>query len=179
MAVASATGFPNQILSTVSGTLTAFLPITTPWPAIQSCSSQIYGLADYRNIAFDPYYGLNISPNAPTPCLPPEVTASWNQPSGQLPRYALGPTFVCPGAYYPVSTNVINSETQQVLCCPSYVVPAPKPVPQRLIFHAQILHSQHRPDDKTAFSRSMRLHHDQRPSSHLPVIHKRSLGMDI
>jgi hypothetical protein len=117
------TSFSEEILETNSGTITAWLPISTPWLSIAACSSQIYaqraGLGG-NLIAFDPLYGESIVPSA-IPCLPTEVTSSWYQSNSAITTL-LGPTFVCPGAYSAVETILVNSLMQQVLCCPSYVL---------------------------------------------------------
>jgi hypothetical protein len=115
------TSFPDQSLQTVSGTITAWLPISSPWLSIAACSSQIYaqraGLGG-NLIAYDPLYGESIIPSA-IPCLPTEVTSSWYQSDSAITT-VLGPTFVCPGAYSAVETILVNTSTQQILCCPSY-----------------------------------------------------------
>jgi hypothetical protein len=118
----SGTTFSDEILETNSGTVTTWLPLSTPWLSIQACSSQIYaqraGLGA-NLIAFDPLYGLEISASA-IPCLPSEVTAWYLQAqTNSLTTTLLGPTFVCPGAYSAVETILVNSKTQQILCCPS------------------------------------------------------------
>ncbi|RDL34346.1 uncharacterized protein BP5553_07474 [Venustampulla echinocandica] len=115
-----ASSFPAESVQTLSGTITAWLPISTPWVSIAACSSQIYaqraGLGG-NLIAFDPLYGESIVPTA-IPCLPSEVTSSWYQSNTETTT-VLGPTFVCPAAYSAVQTILVNSLTQQVLCCPS------------------------------------------------------------
>ena len=120
------TTFSGESLQTISGTVTAWLPITTPWISIAACSDQIYaqraGLGG-NLIAFDPLYGESIVPSA-IPCLPAEVTSSWFQSNTAITT-VLGPTFVCPGAYTAVETILVNSLTQQILCCPSYVFSLP------------------------------------------------------
>jgi hypothetical protein len=117
----SGTTFSDEILETNSGTVTAWLPLSTPWLSIQACSSQIYaqraGLGA-NFIAFDPLYGLEISASA-IPCLPSEVSAWYLQGQNSPTTTLLGPTFVCPGAYSAVETILVNSQTQQILCCPS------------------------------------------------------------
>lgn len=112
--------FSDESLQIISGTTTAWLPISSPWLSIAACSSQIYaqraGLGG-NLIAFDPLFGESIVPSA-IPCLPTEVTSSWYQ-SNSATTTVLGPTFVCPGAYSAVETILVNSLTQQILCCPS------------------------------------------------------------
>jgi hypothetical protein len=111
--------FSDEILQTISGTTTAWLPLTTPWVSIAACSSQLYGEFGVGPvIAFDPYYGSVIASNQ-IPCLPPEATVWYNQPADGKTLYLLGPTFVCPAAYYPAQTLAVNSGTQEILCCPT------------------------------------------------------------
>jgi hypothetical protein len=116
------TTFSDESLITVSGVTTAWLPIPTPWLSIAACSTEIYaqraGLGG-NLIAFDPLFGESIIPSA-IPCLPTEVTSSWFQSNTGITT-VLGPTFVCPGAYSPVQTILVNPTMEQVLCCPSYV----------------------------------------------------------
>ena len=110
---------------TKDGTVTSFLPLSTPWSSISDCSSQIYQQLDGHLLAFDPYYRASISPSA-VACFAPEITAWWNQQtqaSGPLTLTALGPGFVCPGLYTPAATGLVHSVTTQLFCCPSYVRP--------------------------------------------------------
>ncbi|KAI9640489.1 hypothetical protein NHQ30_011235 [Ciborinia camelliae] len=110
--------FTDAIIQTVSGTLTSWLPVTTPWTAFASCSTEVYAQLDHNAILFDPYYQTSVVPGANSaPCLPPEATAWWDQEIDNV--ILLGPTFVCPLAYSAVETLVANSATQQTLCCPS------------------------------------------------------------
>jgi hypothetical protein len=108
---------------TQDGTVTSFLPLSTPWSSISDCSSQIYQQPDGHLIAFDPYYRASISPSA-VACFAPEITAWWSQQtqaSGPPTPTVLGPEFVCPGLYTPAATGLVNSFTTQLFCCPSYV----------------------------------------------------------
>jgi len=110
------------LTQTVNGAVTAWLPLSTPGVLIPACSSQIYAQV-LGFFAFNPLFGLSISPNAPT-CLPTEVTASWSQQlEPKVPTTTLlGPTFVCPAAYSAVTTIMVDITSQQILCCPSYVI---------------------------------------------------------
>ena len=108
----------GSILSTVSGTPVEFLPLPTPWPSGAGCSEYKYQQLDGHFLAWDPFLGASLDANART-CLPTQVTSWWNQVSGAATSTALGPTFVCPEAYYAVQTALIASVTQNVFCCPS------------------------------------------------------------
>ncbi|ESZ93242.1 hypothetical protein SBOR_6342 [Sclerotinia borealis F-4128] len=110
--------FTDASIQTASGTTTSWLPVITPWTGSPSCSTEVYAQPDHDAILFDPYYQTSVVPGANTaPCLPPEATAWWDQGADQA--VLLGPTFVCPSAYSAVETLVVNSATQQTLCCPS------------------------------------------------------------
>lgn len=93
--------FSDEFLQTVLGTTTAFLPVATPWSLTRGCSSLLY--QQFPNggvIAFDPiYFSLVSSSNQ---CLLPEATVWWDPPADGKTVYVLGPTFVCPVAYYAV-----------------------------------------------------------------------------
>jgi hypothetical protein len=114
--------------STSPSISTIYLPLTSPFYSPPECSSQFYEISSGSLIAFDPFYEVFISPSGPT-CLPPQVTSSWQHdfdPVFYPTPVALGPAFACPDAYStiatePVNTLAVNSNTQSVLCCPSYV----------------------------------------------------------
>lgn len=120
----STTTFSAESLTVVSGATTAYLPVSTAWVSVEACSTQIYQAQDAFFIAFDPYYGQNIQTTLRIPCLPPEATSSWQQ-TNSATTTVLGPTFVCPSAYTSVLNRVVNSFTNQLLCCPSYVKSSP------------------------------------------------------
>lgn len=104
---------------TVSGTPTpvSFIPLSTPYPSKDGCSGYIYEQVDGHFIAWDPFYGASLDTKARS-CFPSEVSSWWSQAAETSIFTALGPTFVCPGAYSAVQTVVIASDTQKVFCCP-------------------------------------------------------------
>lgn len=110
---------------TVGGTPTVFLPLPTPWPAGDGCTSNLYLHTPVSNphtfLAWDPLYGASMIPSAQS-CLPPQVSSWWSQPASESTYTALGPTFVCPQAYSAVQTVLVATSVQQVFCCPSYVM---------------------------------------------------------
>ncbi len=125
--MATTTTFSKSVQLGNGNLVTAWLPLSTPWPSIASCSAQIYAKNSGPGatlLAYDPLYGQSIFPLASTqvPCLPPQVTSSWQQNSNPGITTLLGPMFVCPAAYSAVQTILINTTTQHILCCPSYVL---------------------------------------------------------
>ena len=100
---------------------TSWIPVITPWPFTEACSSEIYSQNNGRMVAFDPLYYSSIDPAALT-CLPPAITSWWFQTRQALFTTSLGP-FVCPAAYSTGSASLVNSYTAEVFCCPSYVNP--------------------------------------------------------
>lgn len=105
---------------TVAAITTVWLPLPTAYPSISGCATEIYKPGGGEIFDWDPLYRATISPAA-TGCLPREVSSSYNQGAlSQTDRTTLlGPTFVCPAAYQPVATFVIDSYTKQTLCCPT------------------------------------------------------------
>ncbi|KAH8817513.1 hypothetical protein F5884DRAFT_631487, partial [Xylogone sp. PMI_703] len=125
-----ATSLASTIL-TMGGTPTVFLPLPTAWPAGDDCTSNLYLHTPVSNpntfLAWDPLYGESMVTSASS-CLPPQVTAWWNQGSSNTPYTALGPTFVCPEAYSAVQTVLVAKTLQQMFCCPSqYSLLIPQP----------------------------------------------------
>ncbi|EPE31058.1 kinesin light chain, putative [Glarea lozoyensis ATCC 20868] len=106
--------FPHKSLQTVSGTITAWLPLSTPFIRDASCSTAIAKLGG--NL-----YALDFYNNNRTGlCLPDEIVGPWEAQISHSPtRTLVGPTFVCPEAYSAVQTIVISHSTSQTLCCPS------------------------------------------------------------
>lgn len=106
---------------TNGGVVTSWLPVSSAWPSVSQCSTEIYSqLGGGVAIGFDPYYGIYISTQVT--CLPPYATSWWNQPD-QTPaqtRTSIGP-LVCPQLYTTAYTSVVNSESTFIACCPSYV----------------------------------------------------------
>ncbi|RYC54550.1 hypothetical protein CHU98_g11658 [Xylaria longipes] len=85
------------------------------------CSGYIYDASNDSSgdafLAFDSYYGQELIPNAGT-CLPAEVTAWWQQEKVPTTT-SLGPEFVCPEAYYTVTSPDTDESFKQVFCCPT------------------------------------------------------------
>jgi hypothetical protein len=109
--------FPSKSLETLSGTITAWLPLPTPFISIAACSSQIYKIpAREPFVAFEPSFTTAIIPGA-LQCLPLEVASSWEAKNTETTT-VLGPTFVCPAAYSGVQTVTVNPSTTQTICCP-------------------------------------------------------------
>ncbi|EPE26280.1 hypothetical protein GLAREA_02192 [Glarea lozoyensis ATCC 20868] len=106
---------PAKSITTESGTITAWLPILTPYASIAACSSQIYRIAS-DIIAYDPYFPIGMGVTG-LHCLPEELSLSWWQRDTETTT-VLGPTFMCPEAYSAVSTVSFPSSIQ-TLCCPS------------------------------------------------------------
>jgi hypothetical protein len=106
---------------TNNGVVTSWLPVTTAWPSIQQCSTDIYSqLGGGVALAFDPYYGRFI--NTQITCLPPAATLWWSRVL-QTPAQTitgLGP-LECPQLYTTGTTSVINPMSTFVACCPSQV----------------------------------------------------------
>jgi hypothetical protein len=118
LSMSNTTPFPKESLQTVSGKVTAWLPLTTPWPSSSDCNTHVYAQnGDGTLIGWDPYFDLYVEPSS-IHCLPPEVTSSWWQSNSDTVTL-LGPSFACPSAYSAVQTNLIASSTQHILCCPS------------------------------------------------------------
>ena len=118
--------FSDESFQAGTGTIaTAWLPLSSPWPAEESCSTQIYaqrGGLGGNLIAFDPLFGEEISPLtvSEVPCLPPQVTSSWFQSNSGVTT-VLGPVFNCPEAYSAVQTILTDPLREHIFCCPSYV----------------------------------------------------------
>jgi hypothetical protein len=106
---------PTKSLTTESGTITAWLPVLTPYPSIAACSSQVFR-NDGGIIAFDPYFPGHMGDTG-VHCLPQELSLSWWQRDAGTTTI-LGPTFVCPEAWSVVKTIEYPTAVQS-LCCPS------------------------------------------------------------
>jgi hypothetical protein len=106
---------------TVTGSPTAFLPLSTAYP-FQSDCGKIYEQYNAESgatmLAWDPIYGSYMDHKAES-CLPDVVSAWWNQDSSGNVYTALGPSFVCPDAYSAVQTALVASSIQQTFCCPT------------------------------------------------------------
>ena len=130
----------SSTILTIGGTPTIFLPVPSPYPYENGCSTNIYQFQSATFLAWDPIYGKSIS--AATSCFPPQVTSWWLQASDALIYTALGPTFACPEAYSTVSTNVVATSVEEVYCCPSYVAKLHPENPLRLTrLTKQAIHS--------------------------------------
>jgi hypothetical protein len=107
---------------TNAGTVTSWLPLTTPWPSSQGCSSIFLAHGNFAAGAvayvFDPTYGISVDANVR--CWPPEATTWWAQTflGNTGTTVELGP-FVCPAAYTTATTTVVNALSTLVGCCPS------------------------------------------------------------
>jgi hypothetical protein len=120
-AATSTWSIPVADLQTISDTPTAWLPLSTAFTSKPECSTQLFAQSNGQAVLYDPYYGLVVDPDSGE-CLPPDVTAWWNQDTKT--RVMLGPTFVCPSAYSAVQTVSMDSVFRQTLCCPK-LVPSP------------------------------------------------------
>jgi hypothetical protein len=107
---------------TNSGVVTSWLPISTAWPSVSQCSTEIYSQLGGGGVAigFDPYFGMYIS--SQTTCLPPVATEWWNQekqtPAQTVTSLGGGPS-ICPQLYTTAHTSILNSMSTFVACCPS------------------------------------------------------------
>lgn len=111
------TAFMTEV---ASGTTTSYLPLTSAWPSIADCSSQIWTW-DNTMMVFDPTF-RQYQTNTNLYCQPPEVTSSWTQvaQTPQLTTTSLG-GFDCGGMYSTVASTVINDARTYVVCCPKLV----------------------------------------------------------
>lgn len=109
------------------GTVTSWLSLTTVFPYQSGCSSSIWarwGFIEsltFDAVAFDPGYGITVDPAVV--CMPSQVTLWWETETaptvnGVATRYSVG-LIACPEAFTTAGTSVVNSETTQVICCPS------------------------------------------------------------
>jgi hypothetical protein len=106
---------------TILGTPVQLIPLPTAWPSGRDCDSYIYLQAGGgRFIGWDPFYASALDARAGS-CLPPQVTSWWFQTTDPIDSTytGLGPTFVCPEAYYPATTASIDEDTRETFCCPS------------------------------------------------------------
>ncbi|KAH8667617.1 hypothetical protein BGZ60DRAFT_564800 [Tricladium varicosporioides] len=102
---------------TFAGTTTTYLPLTSAWPSINQCNSDIYWIPDGSAVIYDPSIGAS---NTLLRCLPPEATQWWLQskPTPQFTVTSLGPV-VCPQAYTTAFTRIEGEGTTLVACCPT------------------------------------------------------------
>ncbi|KAI1356099.1 hypothetical protein F5Y01DRAFT_268530 [Xylaria sp. FL0043] len=105
---------------TSEGTVTSFLPLTTPFTPSAECSDY-FRLNGPSLVAFDPGYGLDIDPLVR--CVPSAVTTWWEQ--GRLgdnnedhTAISIGP-LVCPYEWRTVATSVADESSTAAMCCPS------------------------------------------------------------
>ena len=110
-------------------TVTSWLPLTTTFPYQSGCSSAIWARLGFVQsetfdaVAFDPGYGITVDPAVT--CMPSQVTLWWETETapvlnGLTTRYSVGP-IVCPGGFTTAGTSVVNEQSTQVACCPSWV----------------------------------------------------------
>ncbi|KAH6671947.1 hypothetical protein B0J14DRAFT_669419 [Halenospora varia] len=111
------TTFTPHPPNTFAGTTTTYLPLTSAWPSINQCNSDIYWIPDGSAVIYDPSIGAS---NTLLRCLPPEATQWWLQskPTPQFTVTSLGPV-VCPQAYTTAFTRVEGEGTTLVACCPT------------------------------------------------------------
>ncbi|EPE31057.1 hypothetical protein GLAREA_04024 [Glarea lozoyensis ATCC 20868] len=122
----------SRSLQTSNDTVTAWLPISTPFPSALGCSTLFHG-NENGIYAFDPFYKVYIAPKAPR-CLPIEATflslaqesdldsttiTTLGKTQVLTTTTVLGPTFVCPQAYSEVKTISLDASRTETLCCPS------------------------------------------------------------
>lgn len=104
--------------STLSGTVTSWLPITSAWPSVAECQTLVWQnpeATQFEDID-DPGYGIDV--NSDLTCLPPVATQWWEQTQGAVTTYSLGP-LVCPEAYFTANTSTNGPSSTWVACCPS------------------------------------------------------------
>ncbi|KUJ11608.1 uncharacterized protein LY89DRAFT_722728 [Mollisia scopiformis] len=121
---ASATTHPPE---TSFGTVTSWLPLTTPFVSPDGCSSALWARwgfiqsESYNALAFDPSYD-GISFDGRLSCLPPEAKLWWERDSsvksGVSTEYSIG-LIVCPQDYATVGTSIVGAGSTWVACCPS------------------------------------------------------------
>lgn len=105
--------------STLSGTTTTWLPITSAWPSVAACQTIVWNNPVYTqyNDVNDPGYGILV--DKALTCLPPVATTWWeSQPNDGVNTYNLGP-IVCPSAYSTATTSTKGIGSTWVACCPS------------------------------------------------------------
>ncbi|KAK6615402.1 hypothetical protein H4I95_00554 [Botrytis cinerea] len=99
-----------------AGVVTTWLPLTTVYPIVPSCKTELYSPNNLTQIyAYDP--NQNALTFA-TKCWPSEARSWWNQDTSAAAVTSLGP-FLCPEAYTVVVTTVVNSGSTLSGCCPS------------------------------------------------------------
>lgn len=106
---------------TILGTPVQLIPLQTAWPSGRDCDKYIYHQAGGGDlIGWDPLYASVLDARASS-CLPPQAVSWWTQATGPaVSTYTgLGPTFVCPEAYYPAKTVSVAKDTHETFCCPS------------------------------------------------------------
>lgn len=119
----------TPFLTTVSGTATSLVPLSTAWSSAGTdCAQAIYQQIAGNFLGWDPWYVHYIDGDLTT-CWPPEASSWWNQDAS--PTTSLGTTFVCPSAYHAAYTSSVDSQTTRTICCPSgynlYVADFAKP----------------------------------------------------
>ncbi|KAF7892822.1 uncharacterized protein EAF02_000360 [Botrytis sinoallii] len=99
-----------------AGVVTTWLPLTTVYPNVPSCKTELYSPNNLTQIyAYDP--NQNAITFA-TKCWPSEARSWWNQDTSATAITSLGP-FLCPEAYTVAVTTVVNSGSTLSGCCPS------------------------------------------------------------
>ncbi|KAF7923509.1 hypothetical protein EAE99_006768 [Botrytis elliptica] len=99
-----------------AGVVTTWLPLTTVYPNVPSCKTELYSPNNLTQIyAYDP--NQNAITFA-TKCWPSEARSWWNQDTSATAITSLGP-FLCPEAYTVAVTTVVKSGSTLSGCCPS------------------------------------------------------------
>lgn len=104
------------------GTITSWLPMSTAWPSVSGCESQMFKFVPQILAGWDPGYELFV-PGAAT-CLPPQMLTWWDADKLTLgidttkTKLSVGP-IVCPEAYTTATTITNAGKSTFVACCPS------------------------------------------------------------
>ena len=122
----AAVTFSDESFQAGTGTIaTAWLPLSSPWPAEESCSTQIYaqrGGLGVNLIAIELLFGESISPLtvSEVPCLPPQVTSSL-VPVQLLCNHSPWPRLQLTKSVQRCASNSHQSSYRANICCLSYV----------------------------------------------------------
>ncbi|KAK7965189.1 hypothetical protein PG988_010193 [Apiospora saccharicola] len=116
---------PYPPATDASGTVTTFVPLTTTFTALPSCSTQ-FRQNGPSLVAYDPGYGLDIDTRVGGGrCVPGPVTTWWeqarlgfNDDNGRHTAASLGP-MTCPDGWPTLVSSSKNEKSTVALCCPS------------------------------------------------------------
>ncbi|KUJ18584.1 uncharacterized protein LY89DRAFT_717173 [Mollisia scopiformis] len=122
-AAGTTTAAPALSTEINNGTVTSWLPLTTAWPSLADCSSQIYTW-DGTIMVFDPTFRED-QDNTDLYCQPSQMTESWTQ-SHQTPQLTTTSLegLACPDMYTTVWSSPVNTASEYVVCCPKSFTPA-------------------------------------------------------